>query len=224
MFTKDTVIILGAGASCHYGYPTGEKLIDMINDKASEIIQAYRDERDYGPSDTNPKHLQDEKSFTEFLFAIDQLKIRIEQVRPLVIDFFLGVIDQKLADICKLLIAMVLFDCEKKNTIQPKDYNKNDWVRLIVHHLIIGCEQSDDILKNAITFITFNYDLSLESRLYVALDGMDKFKKIVNRQFKYRINIFIVSGIDLRDRVVLNITETELSFLDEINCSGIGMR
>ena len=30
MFTKDTVLILGAGASCHLGYPTGYDLIQKI--------------------------------------------------------------------------------------------------------------------------------------------------------------------------------------------------
>jgi hypothetical protein len=30
MFTKNTVLVLGAGASCHYGYPTGDDLIGRI--------------------------------------------------------------------------------------------------------------------------------------------------------------------------------------------------
>jgi hypothetical protein len=30
MFTNSTVFVLGAGASWHYGYPTGEGLIDSI--------------------------------------------------------------------------------------------------------------------------------------------------------------------------------------------------
>lgn len=30
MFTEPTVFILGAGASWHYGYPTGEKLVEHV--------------------------------------------------------------------------------------------------------------------------------------------------------------------------------------------------
>jgi hypothetical protein len=34
MFTKNTVFILGAGASWHYGYPTGEELVKKVIQKA----------------------------------------------------------------------------------------------------------------------------------------------------------------------------------------------
>jgi hypothetical protein len=41
MFRKDTVIILGAGASCDIGYPTGEQLIKDIINKRSEILRRF---------------------------------------------------------------------------------------------------------------------------------------------------------------------------------------
>jgi hypothetical protein len=34
MFTRKTVFILGAGASWHYGYPTGEELVRMVIQRA----------------------------------------------------------------------------------------------------------------------------------------------------------------------------------------------
>ena len=34
MFKSPTVFILGAGASWHYGYPTGEELVKRIIEKA----------------------------------------------------------------------------------------------------------------------------------------------------------------------------------------------
>lgn len=37
MFDKQTVLILGAGASCHYGYPTGEELVERIIKKTKEL-------------------------------------------------------------------------------------------------------------------------------------------------------------------------------------------
>jgi hypothetical protein len=30
MFKAKTVFILGAGASCHYGFPTGEELVKRV--------------------------------------------------------------------------------------------------------------------------------------------------------------------------------------------------
>jgi hypothetical protein len=35
MFTTKTVFILGAGASWHYGYPTGEGLVKKVVEKAT---------------------------------------------------------------------------------------------------------------------------------------------------------------------------------------------
>ena len=41
MFTEKTAIVLGAGASWHYSYPTGEDLIKNIIKTAKEILVAY---------------------------------------------------------------------------------------------------------------------------------------------------------------------------------------
>jgi hypothetical protein len=37
MFDKPTVFILGAGASWHYGYPTGEELVKMVIKTAGRL-------------------------------------------------------------------------------------------------------------------------------------------------------------------------------------------
>lgn len=39
MFTKPTVFILGAGASCHYGYPTGNDLVRQVGQRARKFAQ-----------------------------------------------------------------------------------------------------------------------------------------------------------------------------------------
>jgi hypothetical protein len=38
MFKAKTVFIIGAGASCHYGYPTGEELVRRIISKAKTAL------------------------------------------------------------------------------------------------------------------------------------------------------------------------------------------
>ena len=43
MFTKDTVLILGAGASCHLGYPTGDRLIEEIKSTINHGCLIYED-------------------------------------------------------------------------------------------------------------------------------------------------------------------------------------
>jgi hypothetical protein len=173
MFKKNTVFILGAGASWHYGYPTGEDLVRGVKAKADEILQTYEQEDDTGsPAGNNPvrrpNHFRD-KSFGEFPETVRSIRSRLIQANPLVIDDFLGR-NKGIADIGKLLIAMVLFECEKK-----QDRSKGDWVRYIVQQLTVGCDQPEDLLANQVTFITFNYDLSLELRLHQALKSYQYF-------------------------------------------------
>ena len=44
MFKRNTVFVLGAGASCHYGYPTGQELVEKVAATADRIA-SYCDNR-----------------------------------------------------------------------------------------------------------------------------------------------------------------------------------
>ena len=54
------------------------------------------------------------------------------------------------------------------------EHNK-DWLRFIIHELLSNCNSIDDLLENKITFVTFNYDVSLERNLYERLCAIDLF-------------------------------------------------
>ncbi len=41
MFVNKTVFILGAGASWHYGYPTGEDLVTAVIEKADYAAEGF---------------------------------------------------------------------------------------------------------------------------------------------------------------------------------------
>ena len=51
MFKAKTVIILGAGASWHYGYPTGEELVKRVLEKARTARKYFTD---YSTNSTAP--------------------------------------------------------------------------------------------------------------------------------------------------------------------------
>jgi hypothetical protein len=53
---------------------------------------------------------------------------------------------------------------------------KHDWLRFVFAKLESGCKKAQDLLKNKVTFITFNYDLSLEHELREKFKSMDVFK------------------------------------------------
>jgi hypothetical protein len=210
MFTKPTVIILGAGASWHYGYPTGEDLVKKVIEKASSLL-SYLDWVTTNPVPNMnlwPNFLPpttDEATTTQGMHAswhtahaqCSALKAGLEQVNPLVIDYYLGW-NPKLQAIGKLLIAWVILECEylyhrNKGNINRKELvinspnkaerinareldlgkYKDDWCRFIIHQLAINCKTSADLLGNEIHFITLNYDISLERALYNGLRHID---------------------------------------------------
>lgn len=209
MFDKKTVFILGAGASWHYGYPTGEELVRKIIDRAREASHFFRDSMQTNPIRANrPTYIKRvpsedisadqirgewEKAFRECEEFINKL----EQVNPLVIDYFLGQ-NPKLQPIGKLIIAWVILECEATYLKIKSNQNRrellsrsprledrrnaehldivrfnDDWYRFLIHKLLNNCTSSEKLHENKVHFVTFNYDISLEYALYNGLNAIE---------------------------------------------------
>ena len=116
------------------------------------------------------------------------------------IDYFLGQ-NRTLQDIGKILICWVIMACEEKylerhanpnrsealersafqqdrDTVTGLDITKfkDDWYRFILHKLVTSCRITSDLRRNNVSFITFNYDVSLEHALYHGLTAIDIFE------------------------------------------------
>lgn len=119
MFNTPTVFVLGAGASWHYGYPTGEELVRRTVATARELAGLFREwymervplglafvqRRDERRSGTGRDFLpQAEEEALE-------LASRLETANPTLIDYFLKQ-NKDLQDIGRFAIALVLFECE----------------------------------------------------------------------------------------------------------------
>jgi hypothetical protein len=109
---------------------------------------------------------------------------RLTAVDPLVIDYFLGQ-NQHLGDIGRFCIAWVLLEREAV-FLPPSGWNVNrrgqttpfppdNWCRFLVHKLVTGCRDGESLLDNKVTFITFNYDVSLEFQLFKGLKKLAQF-------------------------------------------------
>jgi hypothetical protein len=181
MFKNSTVFILGAGASWHYGYPTGEDLLKKVIEKSS-IAARYFEQAGGTPQAQQPNYLQDGDFGANCREAHAQclkLKAGLEQVKPLVIDYYLGW-NLDLQNIGRLLIAWVILECEHRSQNTSNNINRDhtapdDWCRFIIHQLAIDCKESKDLLRNQISFVTFNYDVSLESQLLNGLKHIQVF-------------------------------------------------
>jgi hypothetical protein len=220
-----TVFILGAGASWHFGYPTGEELVKkviakarlaanhfatVLNSPANRIPLRPQYITRNSPAPVPANGLTGIKA--EWQTAIDEcndLVSRLTTVDPLVIGYFLGQ-NPHLGDIGKFCIAWILLECEavflkyginnnrrelllrtsdradreKASSIQHLRYYNDNWYRFLIHKLVTGCPDADSLLDNKVTFVTFNYDVSLEFQLFQGLSAIAQFAEgNIIRQF-----------------------------------------
>jgi hypothetical protein len=187
---NNTVFVLGAGASWHYGYPTGEGLVGTVISMA-ERLAGYCEQRVQSGQTVQiiPKYVEQRIDSSKGIpgatagwktvrAECQLLCDRLKSVRPLLIDHFLFW-NEELREIGKLMIAAVILECEAKWLLLPRNQNNNDgskpddWYRFIVHKLVYGCTKSSELFNNIVRFITFNYDASLEYHLFRALTAID---------------------------------------------------
>ena len=212
MFTSNTVFVLGAGASWHYGFPTGNGLVDGVKSMAERLAR-YCEARLQSDQlvQSIPIYIEQQTDATRGIAgaragwerARDDFRLlndRLNSVRPLLIDHFLAW-NESLRPIGKLMVAAAILECDARwskfrfNTNRPdKAKYDDDWYRFIVHKLVYSCTQSSDLLKNDVHFVTFNYDTSLEHHLYQALTSIDLVKESDVAKFLTEDRILHVYG------------------------------
>lgn len=148
MITTPTVFVLGAGASMPYGYPSGYGLVKKIFNNIS-----------------------DDEKVSDILFDLEMegtksFRYNLIRSRRLSIDSFLEHWP-RYQIIGKLAIASVLTQCEKDSLNKFDDLeNDGDWYKYLFDKMNTSF---DDFDNNQVSFITFNYDRSLEHYLFDAL-------------------------------------------------------
>ena len=124
MIRKETVFILGAGASWHYGYPTGEGLVENVikiairfRDHCNWRLKSSNMPVQYVPNYVNARidnNLGVTGARNGWTTVRDECQLLIDRliaVRPLVIDYFLAW-NEGLRPIGKLMIAAAILECE----------------------------------------------------------------------------------------------------------------
>lgn len=174
MITKPTVLVLGAGVSMPYGYPSGGGLLREIFMKTTE--NQWRD------------------VILRLGFSPEELlnfRTDLHQSQKLSIDAFLEH-RPEFMNIGKAAIAMSLLDKEIADSFG--DFGIRD--KGIYHYLYSKLASSwEDLKNNKITIITFNYDRSLEHFLFGALTkSYNKVEKEVAEAIQKYIPIIHVHG------------------------------
>jgi hypothetical protein len=143
MITKPTTLILGAGASAPFGFPTGNELKEKVLSLAS-------DDPLFGP------HLQ---------IFVENFKAALLKSGKTSVDAFLEH-RPEFIHIGKTAIAIILIGCEDEASLYVQ--TKNSWYEYLFNQL---ATTFDDFDKNKLSILTFNYDRSLEYYLYTCLQN-----------------------------------------------------
>jgi len=157
-----TVLVLGAGASAPYGFPSGRKLRDdIIRDLSVGSTDLYKVVATSG---------SDGRQITNFRDALQK------SGQPSV-DMFLEYRSEFL-QIGKIAIAAALIPYEKESTLWGGDDN---WYEYLWQRL---GPSLDEVKQSNLSVITFNYDRSLDHFLFLALRhsyniGTDKASRIL---------------------------------------------
>lgn len=142
MIEQNTLLILGAGASCDFGFPTGEELLRQIRDMLR---------------DTQSYHYRVLCELTKYVDTVDRFYNGLERADQPSVDAWLEH-NPEFIDVGRWAIAMALLEAERRSNLKPK----TNWYK----HLFRALDASyEDFYKNQLKVITFNYDRSLEKYL-----------------------------------------------------------
>jgi hypothetical protein len=168
MIQNETVLVLGAGASMPYGYPSGYGLRQkLINPKLfAHLVAKNTINSDFPQIFCQSFRLSGMKSIDAFLAR------RGKDLLP----------DQKtsLGDLGKYGIALALrqgksfdtlFHCDSTSKNLVDVDTSDNWYEYLWAQLSQGIKKDNinDFLKTRLTLVTFNYDLSLQHYLFTAM-------------------------------------------------------
>ncbi len=191
MINKKTVLVLGAGASCPYGYPSGARLRELIclDEGFWQSYGEYLRGHEFGQSER-------EKRSEE----VNRFRKIFKDSYAQSIDVFIAN-NPKLAPIGKYIIAYEVFRSERRSLFGeqakiaqesflsarelgrfgPRDllsqplFLGGDWYFYLYNRLVtglVGKNTLPDFSNSNLAFITFNYDRSLEQFLYEGLSNL----------------------------------------------------
>lgn len=142
MVEVETVLVLGAGASYDFGFPTGEVLLGQICDMLRD------------PQSDKRRVLYE---LAEHPDIVDRFYNGLSQADQPSVDAWLEH-NREFIDVGRWAIAMVLLQAERGSNLKPKI----NWYKRLFRALDASYE---DFHKNQLKVITFNYDRSLEKYL-----------------------------------------------------------
>jgi virulence-associated protein VapD len=171
MITKRTVLVLGAGASMPYGFPSGETLIEEIKNE----LNAYTNKNSISSLYVNASTNNLAGVLLRSGFNGSQINHFVESLKDssqYSIDSFLEH-RVEFIEIGKMSIAYLISQHEQKSleflNSNIDIQNQKNWYKYLWNIMKTSFESMH---SNLLTIITFNYDRSFEYFLYIAIKGL----------------------------------------------------
>lgn len=156
-------MVLGAGASVPYGFPTGRGLLDDVLETLESQPQNSSKHEYY----QLVAEVSREPASTIQAFASELRKPGHESI-----DAFLAT-RQEFAHVGKVAMAVELLHLENQNRLSKKwsDTHKKDgpWYNVLWQN--IRTSSKEEYSENKLSIITFNYDRSLEAYLHMMIES-----------------------------------------------------
>lgn len=149
MITTETVFVLGAGASVPFGFPTGAQLRQHLCSNLHKGSSLFTLLRQCGQSEDLILNFREAFELSG-IYSIDSFIA----FRP------------AYQEIGELAIAAALIPLE--NPI-PLIALSGNWYQMLWNEMLTNVATPQELLLNRISFVTFNYDRSLEQYLLVAI-------------------------------------------------------
>ncbi len=171
MIQKRTVFVLGAGASMAYGFPSGPTLRHEI---CTETL---------APGDLRHKILMEMgHSYDE----VEQCRIALARSWASSIDMFIASRADH-ADVAKAAIALTIAKYERDNDLFFAD-PKEDWFRYLWRFL--HDPNGEPLPKDRVSFVTFNYDRTLEHALANGLKHAKNVPEVTSKVLPTIVHVY----------------------------------
>lgn len=165
MIKKNTVLILGAGASKRYGYPLGKELKNRILEKINYEPSILKRQIDGQRISLNTLI---RGSDDRLRYLLNNCDFKPDDLRQFYQDFLVSPRESidaflenrtEFLNIGKVLIALSILECERDEVVFNVNNNEPDWYKYLFNEMV---DSWDNFSDNNISIVTYNYDRSFE--------------------------------------------------------------